>query len=51
MFYTRSDHQEIRRERYSAYFEFVIQDVPNSFILVNPLGLIITYFRTDAAFQ
>ena len=51
VFYTRSDHQEIRRERYTGYFEFVIQDVPNSFILVNPLGLIITYFRTDAAFQ
>lgn len=51
VYYSRADHQELRRERYAGYFEFVVQDVPNSFILVNPLGLIITYFRTDAAFR
>ena len=51
VFYSRADHQELRRERYAGYFEFVVQDVPNSFVPVNPLGLTITYFRTDAAFR
>jgi type IV secretory pathway TrbF-like protein len=51
VYYSRADHQELRRERYAGYFEFGVQDVPNSFVLVNPLGLIITYFRTDAAFR
>ena len=51
VYYSRADHQELRRERYAGYFEFVVQDVPNSFILVNPLGLIITYLHTDAAFR
>lgn len=51
VFLSRGDHREIRRERYAGYFEFVIQEnIPNSFVLVNPLGLTITYFRTDAAF-
>jgi len=49
--YSRGDHQELRRESYAGYFEFVVQDVPNSFVLVNPLGLTITYFRADAAFR
>jgi type IV secretory pathway component VirB8 len=52
VFYSRADHQELRRERYAGYFEFVVRDnVPNGFFLVNPLGLTITYFRTDAAFR
>jgi len=52
VFLSRGDHREIRRERYAGYFEFVVQnDIPNSFDLVNPLGLTITYFRTDAAFK
>ena len=52
VFYSRADHQELRRERYAGYFEFVVRDnVPNGFVLVNPLGLTITYFRTDAAFR
>jgi len=51
VFYSRADHRELRRERYAGYFEFVVQAVPNSFVLVNPLGLTITYFRTDAAFR
>jgi type IV secretion system protein VirB5 len=50
--YPRGERRENKRERYSGYFEFVIQEhVPNSFVLVNPLGITITYFRMDAAFK
>jgi type IV secretion system protein VirB5 len=52
VFYPRGERRELRRERYSGYFEFIIQDnVPNSFVLINPLGITITYFRVDAAFK
>jgi len=52
IFYSRADHQELRRERYAGFFEFVVREnVPNIFVLVNPLGLTITYFRTDAYFD
>ena len=52
VFYARGQRQELRRERYSGSFEFVIQDnIPNAFVLVNPLGITITYFRVDAAFK
>jgi type IV secretory pathway TrbF-like protein len=52
VFFSRADHHELRRERYAGYFEFVVREnVPNSFGLVNPLGLTITYFRTDEAFR
>lgn len=52
IFYPRGERRELRRERYAGYFEFVVQDsVPNSFVLVNPLGITITYFRIDAAFK
>jgi type IV secretion system protein VirB5 len=44
--------QERRRETYVAQVDFVLRDsVPNAFIRVNPLGLQITYFRVDQAFQ
>jgi len=47
-----SDRTETKRERYIGNFVFTIRDhVPNSFIPVNPLGLTITYFREDQAFQ
>src|SRR5262245_38871468 len=50
--YTASDHVMTRRERYVGHFVFVVMDrVPNTLIPVNPLGLIITYFREDQAFQ
>jgi type IV secretory pathway component VirB8 len=50
--YPRGERRELRRERYSGYFEFVVQEhIPNAFVLVNPLGLTITYFRVDAAFR
>src|ERR1051326_7461700 len=45
-------HQETKREKYVANFVFIVKDtVPNSMIPVNPLGLTITYFREDQAFQ
>lgn len=52
VFYTRGDRREVRRERYAGYFEFIVQqNIPPGFVLVNPLGLTITYFRVDAAFK
>src|SRR5262249_34802487 len=48
----RSAGQEAKREKYVAHFVFVVKDkVPNAMIPVNPLGLTITYFREDQAFQ
>jgi type IV secretion system protein VirB5 len=50
--YLRADHLESRREKYVASFVFVVRDrVPNAWIPTNPLGLTITYFREDQAFQ
>jgi type IV secretory pathway TrbF-like protein len=52
VFYPRGERHETRRERYTGSFEFVIQEhVPNTFVLTNPLGITITYFRVDAAFK
>lgn len=52
VYYSRGDRREVRRERFTGYFEFVIQEnVPNNFVLVNPLGITITYFRVDAFFK
>ena len=50
VFRTR-DGSELRREKYveSVTFSFT-SEVPNSLIPVNPLGLMITYFREDQAF-
>ena len=46
------DHQESQREKYVANFLFIVRDrVPNNLIPVNPLGLTITYFREDQAFN
>ena len=51
VFYPRGERREIRRETFTASFQFVVMDkVPNSYVLVNPLGLAITYFHVDAAF-
>jgi type IV secretory pathway TrbF-like protein len=48
---TANDHREMRRERFVAHFLFTVMDkVPNNFVPVNPLGLVITYFREDQAF-
>jgi type IV secretory pathway TrbF-like protein len=52
VFYQRGERREVRRERYAGNFEFIVQgNVPNAFVLVNPLGLTLTYFRIDAAFK
>lgn len=52
VFYSPADHRELRRERYTANVVFLIQQpVDNALIPVNPLGLTITYFRDDQAFQ
>ena len=42
---------ETHREKYSAHFVFGLADhVSNNFVPINPLGLIISYFRDDQAF-
>jgi type IV secretory pathway TrbF-like protein len=44
--------QERKRETFVAQIEFTLREaVPNAFIRVNPLGLQITNFRVDQAFQ
>jgi len=48
---TANDHREVKRDRYVSHFVFSVLDhVPNNFVPVNPLGLVITYFREDQAF-
>jgi len=52
VYYAPSDHSEMKREKYVANFVFMVKErVPNTMIPVNPLGLTITYFREDQAFQ
>ncbi|MDX2181139.1 MAG: VirB8/TrbF family protein [Bryobacteraceae bacterium] len=52
VYYTMTDRIESKREKYVASFIFVVRErVPNAWIPVNPLGLTITYFREDQAFQ
>jgi type IV secretion system protein VirB5 len=51
-FYTTGTRTLRKRETYVAQLDFVLHDsVPASFVPVNPLGLQITYFRVDQAFQ
>ena len=51
--YTRRDPSASGGARpYVAQIDFVMRDrVPNEFIRVNPLGLQISYFRVDQAFE
>jgi len=52
IYHNYSDHAEIRRQHFIASFVFVIRmPVANALIPVNPLGLTITYFREDQAFE
>lgn len=52
VYWSPVDHKELRRTRSVANFVFVVKEpVPNNLIPVNPLGLTITYFREDQAFQ
>ena len=51
-YYAPGTRQERKRERYVAHLDFVVRDaVPNGFIRVNPLGVQVTYFRVDQAFE
>ena len=46
------DHTESKRELWTANVVYMFRDkVANETLLVNPLGLTITYFREDQAFQ
>lgn len=51
-YFAPGNRQERKRETFVAQIEFTLRDaVPNAFIRVNPLGLQITNFRVDQAFQ
>ncbi len=50
--YTPGTRVERTRQTYVAQIDFVMREhVPNEFVRVNPLGLQITYFRVDQAFE
>ncbi|HYN09693.1 MAG TPA: VirB8/TrbF family protein [Vicinamibacterales bacterium] len=52
LYYGQGGRQEKKRETFVAQITFVLRDqIPNAMVLVNPLGLTITYFRVDQAFQ
>jgi hypothetical protein len=51
VFSAPGDIEEQRRERWTANVVYGFRDeVPNSMLLTNPLGLVITYCREDQAF-
>lgn len=50
--YTPGTRAERARETYVAQVTFEMREhVPNEFVRVNPLGLQVTYFRVDQAFE
>ena len=52
VFYTPGTRVERDRQTYVAQIDFFMRGhVPNEFVRVNPLGLQITYFRVDQAFE
>jgi type IV secretory pathway component VirB8 len=52
VFFTPGTRHERARETHIAQIDFVLRDhVPNAFVRVNPLGLQVTYFRVDQAFE
>lgn len=52
IFYSVPDHQEMRRELWTANVVYQFRDqVPANLLPINPLGLTITYFREDQAFE
>jgi len=52
VFYSPGTRVERERQSHVAQIDFVMRDhVPNAFVRVNPLGLQITYFRVDQAFE
>jgi type IV secretion system protein VirB5 len=52
VFYTPGTRVERERRTHVAQMDFLMREhVPNEFVRVNPLGLQITYFRVDQAFE
>ncbi len=52
VFYTPGTRVERERQTFVTQVDFVMREhVPNEFVRVNPLGLQITYFRVDQAFE
>jgi len=52
VYYGLGNRQEKKRETFVVQVNFILRDqIPNAMVLVNPLGLAITYFRVDQAFQ
>jgi type IV secretory pathway TrbF-like protein len=52
VFYTPGTRTERNRETYIAQIDFALRDrVPNALVRVNPLGLQVSYFRVDQAFE
>ena len=52
VYYSPADHSELKRTLYTANLVFFFRSqVPNDLIPINPLGLTITYFREDEAFN
>ncbi len=52
VFYTPGTRHERTRETHIAQVDFVLREhVPNAFVRVNPLGLQVSYFRVDQAFE
>ncbi|MGE3341852.1 MAG: VirB8/TrbF family protein [Vicinamibacterales bacterium] len=52
IYYTPGTRAERAQETHVAQIDFVTRPhVPNEFVRVNPLGLQITYFRVDQAFE
>ena len=50
--YSPGTRHERGRQTHIAQIDFVVRDhVPNEFVRVNPLGLQVTYFRVDQAFE
>jgi type IV secretory pathway TrbF-like protein len=47
----RGSQAETKRERHTGSFVFAFRQVSNDVIPTNPLGLTISYFRTDQAFE
>ena len=52
LLYAPGTRQERARQTFIAQIDFSLRDrVPNEFVRVNPLGLQISYFRVDQAFE
>jgi type IV secretory pathway component VirB8 len=50
--YSAGTRHERARETFVAHVNFSLRDrVPNAFVRVNPLGLQVSYFRVDQAFE